>query len=184
MKDEYLDLVEDETTRLRRDQFDDSLRRTRLARTPLLGSKLAADDKRPALEHLQNSCDRLFQMAGTIMPGPGPYDDLDEYRVKIANSLQHRLPKKIDVPSWMAREPQALDRLESNIAKVVEHTAHTSPVLKPITFRDQTGRSVVEFIGQSGMKTTGGWMTPWVRSPQLMTKIGGVSVGRTAELGA
>jgi hypothetical protein len=184
MDDDY-EIIEDETTRARRNQFDDSLRRQRLARAPIYGSKLASPEMMPALEKLQASADYVFQATATPMPPPEKSDDLNLYRVRLLNTLVDNLPvqRKLDIPSDVARYPETLEKMESQLVESAMAIARLSPELRPVTFKDAVGRNVCEFVGQKGRKTRDGWMSPYSFKPQLMVEIDGTPVGQTAELG-
>jgi hypothetical protein len=119
-------------------------------RVPTLNAKLAAPDMRPRLDVLQARADQTFQAAQVVMPPPEADDTLDRYRVRLANALQSSLPKqhRLEIPAWMVKEPQALERLENNVVDAAMKVAHESPELRPVRFVDESGRKVTEFFGR------------------------------------
>lgn len=117
-------------------------------------------DERAQIAKLQGSADYVFQASGQMMPSPRAGDSVDGYRIRLIQAL---CPSTYISPH-LAKEPEALEKLETGIAKQIIKTAHELPELRPIFNTDETGRVVTEFIGSKRA-----WMDKFKAVPQLGT---------------
>ena len=100
-------------------------------------------DERAEIAAIQAGADRTFQIANRPMPAPAPDDTPDRYRARMLQVLLPRDP----IPSWLHREPEALDKLETSVAKQAIELARQRPELTPIFEKLPGGAVKTEYVG-------------------------------------
>jgi hypothetical protein len=136
-------------------------------RMPVTGSRLARDDERGKMLAVQQMFDRPFQALDLPMPPPDRADSLQQYTATLARKLGSYTDVKPADVSNAINDPHMLSKVAARIAGEALETASRQPELKPVIVKDRTGRLMTEFVGQSGVKTRGGWMTRYTAPPMV-----------------